>query len=292
MLKLEDYIVRAIDEKGTIRLLVASSTNIVEEARKTHNTSASATAALGRTLTASSIMGLMMKGDEDTLTLQIKGNGPLGKIVTVSNSLGKVKGYVDNPVADLPSKSKGKLDVGGVVGKDGILTVIRDLGLKEPYIGQSNLISGEIAEDLTYYFANSEQQPSVVSLGVLVDVDLSVKAAGGYILQLLPEVSGEDIDRIEKNIKKSKPISTMIDNGYTPEKIIDEVFGDFNMEILEKHHIYYECDCSKERVEKALVSLGKKEIEDIIKEDGGAEIVCHFCNKKYNFGEEELKSLF
>ncbi|HLR35522.1 MAG TPA: Hsp33 family molecular chaperone HslO, partial [Tissierellales bacterium] len=270
MLKLEDYIVRAIDEKGTIRLLVASSTNIVEEARKTHNTSASATAALGRTLTASSIMGLMMKGDEDTLTLQIKGNGPLGKIVTVSNSLGKVKGYVDNPVADLPSKSKGKLDVGGVVGKDGILTVIRDLGLKEPYIGQSNLISGEIAEDLTYYFANSEQQPSVVSLGVLVDVDLSVKAAGGYILQLLPEVSGEDIDRIEKNIKKSKPISTMIDNGYTPEKIIDEVFGDFNMEILEKHHIYYECDCSKERVEKALVSLGKKEIEDIIKEDGGA----------------------
>src|SRR5699024_8300595 len=155
-----------------------------------------------------------------------------------------------------------------------------------------NLISGEIAEDLTYYFANSEQQPSVVSLGVLVDVDLSVKAAGGYILQLLPEVSGEDIDRIEKNIKKSKPISTMIDNGYTPEKIIDEVFGDFNMEILEKHHIYYECDCSKERVEKALVSLGTKEIEDIIKEDGGAEIVCHFCNKKYNFGEEELKSLF
>lgn len=292
MFVLKDYIVRAIDEKGTMRLLVASSTNMVEKARKTHNTSASATAALGRTLTASSIMGLMMKGDEDTLTLQIKGDGPLGKIVTVANSKGKVKGYVDNPMADLPSKSKGKLDVGGVVGKNGILTVIKDIGLKEPYIGQSKLISGEIAEDLTYYFASSEQQPSVVNLGVLVDVDLSVKAAGGYILQLLPDVAEEDIDKIEKNIKKSQSISTMIDKGYTPEKIIDEVFGDFNMEILEKKHILFECDCSEERVEKALISLGEKEIDNIIKEDGSAEVVCHFCNKKYNFNEEKLKRLF
>lgn len=289
---MKDYIVRAIDEKGTMRLLVASSTNMVEDARKTHNTSASATAALGRTLTASSIMGLMMKGDQDTLTLQIKGDGPLGKIVTVANSKGKVKGYVDNPVADLPSRSKGKLDVGGVVGSNGILTVIKDFGLKEPYIGQSKLISGEIAEDITYYFANSEQQPSVVNLGVLVDVDLSVKASGGYILQLLPDVSEEDIDKIEKNIKKSQSMSTMIDRGYTPEKIIEEVFGDFNMEILEKIPIIFECDCSEKRVEKALISLGKKEIDDMIKEDGGAEVVCHFCNKKYNFTEEKLKRLF
>lgn len=288
---MKDYIVRAIDKKGIIRLLVASTTNMVEKARKIHNTSPTATAALGRTLTSASIMGIMMKNQNDSLTLQVKGDGPLGKIVAVSNSLGKVKGYVQNPAVDLPPKSKGKLNVGGAVGKNGKLTVIKDLGLKEPYMGQSNLVSGEIAEDLTYYFAYSEQQPSVVNLGVLVDVDLSVKASGGYILQLLPDASEADITKIENIVKNSLSISTLIDKGYMPEKIVEELFGAFDIEIFQKVPVEYKCDCSKERVERALVSLGKEELKSLIEEDEGAEVVCHFCNKKYNFGKDDLKSL-
>lgn len=288
---MKDYIIRGIDKKGTIRLFVASSTNLVEEARIIHNTSPTATAALGRALTAAAMMGIAMKGDRDSLTFKIKGDGPIGNIVTVANNKGQVKGYVDHPYKDMPSRADGKLDVGGLVGKNGQLAIIRDLGLKEPYIGRSNLISGEIAEDLVNYFYISEQQPSAINLGVLIDKDISVKAAGGYILQLLPNVEDEDIDRIEEILKQAKPISTLIDEGLTPEEVMEELFGGFEIEILDKKHIEYKCNCQRKKIEGILVSLGKKEIRDIIEEDGEAEIICHFCNEKYKFSKDDLEKL-
>ena len=288
---MKDYIIRGIDKKGNLRLFVASTTNLVEKARKIHNTSPTSTAALGRALTAAAMMGVTMKGEKDSLTFKIKGDGPIGNIVTVSNNKGEVKGYVDYPYADMPSRADGKLDVGAVVGKNGRLAVIRDLGLREPYSGQSNLVSGEIAEDLVHYFYISEQQPSAVNLGVLVDKDISVKAAGGYILQLLPGVEEEDIDRIEKILKNARPISTLIDEGLTPEEIMEELFGQFEMEILDKIYTEYKCNCHREKIEEVLVSLGKKDINDIIEEDGQAEIVCHFCNEKYNFSKDDLLRL-
>ena len=288
---MKDYIIRGIDKKGTLRLLVASSTNLVEEARRLHGASPTATAALGRALTAAVIMGITMKSEKDILTFKIKGNGPIGSIVTVANNKGEVKGYVDNPYADLPSRDDGKLDVGGLVGNKGQLAIIRDLGLREPYIGYSNLVSGEIADDLAHYFYLSEQQPSAINLGVLIDKDISVKAAGGYMLQLLPNIEDEDIDRIEKVINNAKPISTLIDEGLTPEEIMEELFGEFEMEVLEKRYINYECNCEREKIEGVLISLGEKEINDMIEEDGKAEVVCHFCNKKYNFSKEDLQNL-
>lgn len=288
---MKDYIVRAMDKKKTMRIFVALTTNLVEDARKIHNTSPVVTAALGRTLTACSIMGMMMKGEEESVSIQLKGDGPIGTVLAIGNSKGEVKGYVGNPEIYLPLKENGKLDVGGAVGKNGRIIVIKDIGLKDPYIGQSNIVSGEIAEDLTHYFAYSEQQPSAVNLGVLVDRDLSVKAAGGYILQLLPDVSDENIDILEEKISTAEPISTLIDKGLTPEAILQNIFGEFNVEILEKHDVVFKCNCSRERIEKALISLGKEEIEDIIKDEGKAEVVCHFCNKKYYFTKEDLKSL-
>lgn len=288
---MKDYVIRAIDEKGSIRIFIANTTNLVEEVRSIHKTMPTGTAALGRTLTAASIMGRMMKGDNDSISIQIRGDGPIGNVVASSNSKGEVRGYVGNPMVDLPLKNNGKLDVGRAIGRNGRVIVIKDFGLKEPYIGQSNIVSGEIAEDLTYYFAHSEQQPSAVNLGVLVDKDLSVKASGGYIVQLLPDASDEDIDILEESIKKSEPISTLIDKGFTPEDILKEVFGKFNMSILKKEEVEFKCNCSRDRIEKALKSLGEKEIKDIIEEDGKAEIVCHFCNKKYNFSKKDLESL-
>lgn len=288
---MKDYIIRGIDNKGTLRLFVASSTNIVEDARKIHNTSPTATAAFGRALTAAAMMGISMKGEENSLTFKIKGDGPIGNIVVVANNKGEVKGYVDYPEADVPSRSDNKLDVGKLVGKNGQLAVIMDLGLKEPYIGMSNLVSGEIAEDLVNYYYISEQQPSAINLGVLIDKDISVKAAGGYMLQLLPNVEEKDIDRIEDILNKAKPISTLIDEGLTPEEIMEELFGEFQMEILDKIYIEYKCNCEREKIEGVLLSLGKDEIKDIIKEDGKAEVVCHFCNKKYNFSKNELQKL-
>lgn len=288
---MKDYIIRGINKDKTIRLFVANSTNLVEKARRIHNTSPTATAALGRALTGAAIMGITMKGEKDSLTFKIKGDGPIGDIVTVANSKGEVKGYVDNPYADIPSKPDGKLNVGGLVGKNGQLVVIRDLGLREPYIGMANLVSGEIAEDLVNYFYVSEQQPSAINLGVLVDKDISVKAAGGYMLQLLPDVSEEDIDRIEEILSKAKPISTLIDEGLTPEEVMEELFGEFEMEILEKKFISFECNCKREKIESMLQSLGKEEIEDMIKKDGKAEVICHFCNSKYLFTEEDLHKL-
>lgn len=288
---MKDYLIRGMDKTGRIRVFVASTTNMVEEARKIHNTSPTATAALGRSLTASTLMGTMMKNEEDTLTFKIEGNGPGGTILVVAKNNGNIKGEIMHPEVDFPSREDGKLDVGRLVGNEGTITIIMDLGLKEPYVGLSNLVSGEIAEDLAHYYAYSEQQPSVVSLGVLVDKDISVRAAGGYIIQLLPGCSEEDIVAIEEALKNVKPVSALIDEGLSPEDILNIIFKDFEMQILEKKEIQYKCDCSKEKIREVIKSLGKKEIKDMIEEDHGAEVVCHFCNTKHIFDEKELEKI-
>ena len=291
MIILKDYLIRGIDKLGRLRIFVASTTNLVEEARKMHNTSPTATAALGRSLTAASMMGIMMKNDNDTLTIKINGGGPVGNILIVAKNKGRVKGYVDHPEVDVPPKSKGKLDVGALVGKEGMLTTIIDLGLKEPYIGQANLISGEIAEDLASFYLLSEQQPSAVSLGVLVNSDKTVLASGGYIIQLLPDILDEDITKIENALKTVQPVSTLIARGMTPEEIMYEILSDFDMHVLDKVDLAFDCDCSREKIENVLISLGKKEIEDIIEEDGKAEVVCQYCNKKYQFNKDDLNEI-
>jgi molecular chaperone Hsp33 len=288
---MNDYLIRGIDKLGRVRIFVAKTTNLVEEARKIHYTSPTATAALGRTLTAGAMMGAMMKNDRDLLTLKISGGGPVGKILVVANNQGHVKGDLDFPSADVPSRADGKLDVGRLVGNDGTVTVIMDLGMKEPYVGQSNLVSGEIAEDLANFYVTSQQTPTAVSLGVLVDTDTSCIAAGGYIIQLMPEISDEEITIIEDALTKIEPVSTMIDKGLTPEEIMEKLLEEFDMDILSKMELEYHCDCSREKIEKVIISLGRKEIEDIIEEDGKAEVVCHFCNTKYQFNKEELSNL-
>ncbi|WFA09891.1 Hsp33 family molecular chaperone HslO [Tissierella sp. Yu-01] len=288
---MKDYMVRGIDKLGKIRVFVARTTNLVEEARRIHNTSPTATAALGRTLTVAAIMGSMMKNEKDLLTLKISGDGPLGKIFVVANNRGHVKGEVDHPMADVPSRSDGKLDVGTLVGRNGSITTIMDLGLKDPYIGQSSIVSGEIAEDIANYYVVSEQVPSAVSLGVLVNKDITCKAAGGYIIQLMPGVTDEEISIIEDTLSKIDSMSTMIDKGLTPEEIVEKLLGSFEMEILDRLDLEYHCDCSREKIEKVIISLGKKEIQDIIEEDGQAEVVCHFCNTKYQFNKDELTKL-
>lgn len=286
---MKDYLIRAIDQSGSIRLFAATTTNLVEEAHRIHNTSPTVTAALGRTLTISAMMGKMMKNEQDLLTLKINGNGPAGTIVAVANNKGEVKGVVSNPKADLPTRNDGKLDVGGIVGDNGTLTVIMDLGMKEPYVGQTSLVTGEIAEDIANYYVISEQTPSVVSLGVLVDKDISCKAAGGFMIQVLPNTKEEDIAKIEKALENIEPVSTMIDKGMKPEDIMNKVLGEFEMEILEQSDLKYDCNCNREKIESVIRSLGRKEIEDIIEEDQQAEVVCHFCNTKYQFNEEQLK---
>ncbi len=285
---MKDYLIRSIDKLGRIRVFIASTTNMVETARKTHNTSPTATAALGRSLTIATLMSAMMKNEEDTLTLQISGNGPAGRILVVAKNNGYTKGEILYPEADVPSRTDGKLDVGLLIGNEGTVTTIMDLGLKEPYVGMSKLISGEIAEDIAHYYAYSEQQPTVVSLGVLVDRDITVKSAGGYIIQLLPGHTEEDIALIEEALSKIKPVSTLIEEGCKPEDILKIIFKDFEMDILEKKEVEYRCDCSKEKIQNVLKSLGKQAIKEMIEEDHGAEVLCHFCNKKYNFNEEEL----
>lgn len=288
---MKDYLIRGMDKLGRVRIFVAKTTNLVEESRRIHNTSPTATAALGRALTAGAIMGAMMKNESDLLTLKISGDGPVGKILVVANNKGYIKGDIDFPMADVPCRLDGKLDVGTLVGRNGTITAVMDLGLKEPYIGQSSLISGEIAEDLANFYMVSEQIPSAVSLGVLVDIDISCIAAGGYIMQLLPGISDEEITIIEKKLSKMEPISTMIDKGLTPEEIMKSLLDSFDMEILDKMDLEYHCDCSREKIEKVIISLGRREIEEIIKEDGQAEVVCHFCNTKYLFEKDELIKL-
>lgn len=285
------YILRGTSKNFGIRIFAADTTSMVEEARRLHNTSAVASAALGRTLTAASIMGIMMKGDNDKLTLSINGKGPLGTIVCVTDSKGTVKGYVSNPNVEIPLKKNGKLDVGEAVGINGLITVIKDLGMKEPYTGQYPLTNGEIAEDLTAYYAYSEQQPSAIALGVLVDVDYTIKAAGGFIVQLMPEAEDKDIDILERNIAGIKSVSHLIDEGKTPEDLINIILKDIDPVIYENIPVKYKCDCSRDRIEEALISIGKIELDTIINEDKQAEISCHFCNTVYQFNEEELISL-
>ena len=285
-----DYIVRATAADSQIRAFAATTKETVELARQYHNTSPVATAALGRLLTAGAMMGAMMKGEKDLLTLQVKGNGPLGGITVTADSAANVKGYVNNPEVLIHANEKGKLDVGGAVGA-GILNVIRDMGLKEPYVGQCELKTGEIGDDLTYYFATSEQVPTSVGLGVLMEKDNTVKQAGGFIIQLMPFTSDEVIDRLEAKLSNVKSVTALLDAGMTPEQILEELLGEFGVEINEKIPTGYQCDCSRERLEKALISLGKKELEDMIHDGETIEVGCQFCNKKYPVTVEELKSL-
>lgn len=289
---MKDYLIRAMDETGNIRMFVATTSQLVEEARQKHNTSATATAALGRALTATCIMSSMMKNENDKMSLKIEGGGPLGRIITSGNYRGEVKGYVDNPGADLESReSDGKLDVGGLVGREGNLSVTMDQGLKDPYVGSSKLVTGEIAEDIAAYYAISEQQPSAVGLGVLIERDLSVKAAGGFIIQLLPGVTEEEISLIEASLKKIKPISIYIEMGLSPEEIMEEVLPEFKMKLMGRTDLAFSCDCSMDRVEGAIKILVREEIQAMIDEDEGAEVVCHFCNKKYQLSREKLEKI-
>ena len=287
---MEDYIIRATAADGAIRAFAVTSKNTVETARSLHNTSPVATAALGRLLSAAAMMGIMLKGEKDLLTLQIRGDGPLQGIVVSADSEANVKGYVFNPYVEVPHKYEGKLDVSKAIG-NGNISVIKDIGLKEPYCGQIELVSGEIAEDLTYYFAKSEQTPSAVGLGVLIDRDTTVMASGGFIIQLMPDADDEIAEKLEEKINRTPYVTTLLDMGYTPEDILKLILGDFNLEINEKKEMRFYCNCSRSRVEKALISLGKDELTKIIEEDKKAQLHCHFCNKEYNFNEDELREI-
>jgi len=285
-----DYIVRATAADGQIRAFAATTRETVETARQDHNTSPVATAALGRLLTAGAMMGVMMKGDKDLLTLRIHAGGPLNGITVTADSKGNVKGYVGNPDVVIPANKKGKLDVAGAVGV-GFMDVIKDLGLKEPYVGQCVLQTSEIAEDLTYYFATSEQVPSSVGLGVLMNKDNTVRQAGGFIIQLLPDATDEMIEKLEKKLATLPYVSDLLDMGKTPEDILQMILGDMELKIMDTVPTEFYCNCTRERVEKALISIGREELEKIIREDKKANLHCHFCGKEYDFTEEELKKL-
>ncbi len=285
-----DYILRATAGDGSVRVFIANTKETVQQAFLHHKTSPVMSAALGRALTAVSIMGIMLKSDDDLVTIKINGNG-LGKgLVVTGDNKGSVKGYPLNPVVDIPLKPNGKLDVQNALG-EGSLTVIKDMGLKEPYVGQIPLVSGEIAEDLTYYFAKSEQTPSAVSLGVLVDRDYSIKQAGGFIIQVMPDADEDIINSLENKLSTIKPFTTLLEEGNTIEDILNILLGNFGVNILDKIPVKFYCNCSRERVEKALISIGKHELETIIKEDKKATLHCHFCNKDYDFNEDDLKTL-
>ena len=287
---MSDYIVRAIAANDQIRAFAAVTTETVETARQDHNTSPVATAALGRLLTAGAMMGTMMKGEKDILTLQIKAGGPLEGITVTADSKGRVKGYVGKPNVCIPANSKGKLDVAGAVGI-GFMNVIKDMGLKEPYVGQVALQTSEIAEDLTYYFATSEQVPSAVGLGVLMNKDNTVRQAGGFIVQLMPFAEESTIAKLEENVQKITSVTNLLEEGHTPESLLDKVLEGFDVEINEKIPTKFYCNCSRERVEKALISIGRKELNEMIQEGKPIELNCHFCNHNYEFTVEELKEI-
>ena len=287
---MNDYIIRATAANDQIRAFAAVTTEMVETAREHHNTSPVATAALGRLLTAGAMMGSMMKGEKDVLTLQIKAGGPLQGITVTADSQGNVKGYVGNPDVCIPANSKGKLDVAGAVGP-GFLTVIKDMGLKEPYSGQVMLQTCEIAEDLTYYFATSEQVPSAVGLGVLMNKNNTVRQAGGFIVQLMPFAEEEVISRLEQNVQKINSVTNLLEEGHTPESLLEKVLEGFDVQINEKMDTRFRCNCSKERVAKAWISIGRKELNEMIQEGTPNEMNCHFCNTNYNFTVEELKEI-
>lgn len=283
-------LVRCISNDGTLTIMAADTTDMVNEAQQIHATSAVTSAALGRLLTAACFMGVVLKGEEDSITLRINGGGPAGSVIAVADSRGNTRGYVANPVVNIPRNKNGKLDVGGAVGKDGNLTVMKDNGLNEPYIGQVPIFSGEIAEDVTSYYAVSEQTPTVCALGVLVKPDLSIKAAGGFIIQLLPTAAEDAIDAVERCISGIEPVTTMLSNGMTPEEICRKVLPAFELEVLDTAEPAYVCNCSAQRVIKALISIGMEELESMAL-DEQTEVCCHFCSKRYLFTSEEIKKI-
>ena len=287
---MKDYLVRATAADAQIRAFAATTRQMVETARQKHDTSPVVTAALGRLLTAGSMMGSMLKGEEDLLTLQVTGDGPMGGMTVTADSKGHVKGYANEPQVILPANSQGKLDVGGAVGS-GILRVIQDSGLKDPYVGQTVLQTGEIAEDLTYYFATSEQVPSSVGLGVLMERDNTVRQAGGFIVQLMPFAEEETISRLEQNLGKIRSVTSMLDEGLTPAELLGLVLEGMDIQFRDTCEVEFSCSCSKERVEKALISIGREEIDKMIADGEPIEVKCHFCNKGYQFSVQELEEI-
>lgn len=284
---MNDYMIRATAADGQIRAFATTTKEMVETAKNAHNTSPIATAALGRLMTAAAMMGSDLKGEGELLTLRIEGDGPIGGLLVTADGKGDVKGYAFNPDVMLPPNAQGKLDVGGSLGL-GVLSVIKDIGLKEPYVGQTQLVTGEIAEDLTYYFATSEQVPSSVALGVLMNKDNTVRQAGGFIIQLLPGASDEIIDKLEAKLSGISSITALLNAGKTLEEILTDILGEFGLEILSKMPVQFRCDCDRSRVEKAIISIGRKEIQDMIDEGKEIEVNCQFCNKHYKFSVDEL----
>lgn len=287
---MKDYILRATAEQEHIRAFAIRSNEMVEYARQRHNSSPVVTAALGRLLSAGAMMGVMMKGDKDVLTITMKGDGPIGSLTVTADSHGNVKGYADNPVVIIPANYAGKLDVGAAIGY-GELTVIKDLGLKEPYVSQVPLGTSEVAEDLTYYFAKSEQTPSAVALGVLMSPDNTVEQAGGFIIQMMPGAGDETIERLEKKLSEVRPVTDMMSEGMGPEEILKELLGDFDLVINEKLDTQFVCNCSKEHVARALISMGKEELQHIIDDGEPITVNCHFCNTDYTYSVDEIKEL-
>lgn len=284
-------ILRAVDETKTFKIFIANTSEMVEEMRKIHNTSHTASAALGRLTTLTSILAIDLKNENDSITLKMKGNGPGGSLIAVGYGNGTVKSYVDNPEVELPLKESGKLDVGGYVGNEGQVALIRDYGLKEPYTGVSNIVSGEVAEDFAYYFYTSEQTPTVLSLGVFVDYTSHVNYAGGIFLQAMPDVGDGVLTKVEKIVDTLPSITDILKKGFDNEEILKEYFSDLNPEIVGENEVRYECNCSREKIEEALISVKKDELNEMIEEDGKIEVVCHFCNKKYLFNKEDIDNL-
>ncbi len=284
-------LIRCITSDGAVIASAVDTTDVVAAAEQIHSTSAVVTAALGRLLTAASMMGNMLKNKDDSVTLRIAGNGPTGSVIAVSDAQGNVRGYAANPVVEIPLNQKGKLDVSGAVGKEGTLYVLKDIGLKEPYNGSVPLVSGEIAEDITAYYAISEQIPTVCALGVLVNPDLTVKAAGGYIIQMMPFATDEEIKKVEDGIKDMRPISTMLSEGMSLEEIVKTALKYYEVEVLDETNVSYKCNCSRERVEKALISMGEKDLLEMAAEQQTTNIECHFCDKNYTFSAHEIRQL-
>lgn len=288
--RMKDYMVRATAADGQILAFAAVTANAVEEARRRHNTSPVVSAALGRTMTAAAMMGWQLKGDKHTLTLQIDGNGPIEKIVVVTNNRGEVKGYVHNPDVELPLNARGKLDVAKAVGI-GVMNIVKDLGLKEPYTGQTHLITSEIAEDLAYYFTASEQVPSAVALGVLVNKDATIWTSGGFILQMMPGASDETAEKLQEIVSNFMPVTEYFAMEHTPEELLDVLLSDFGYSILDKSEIKFQCDCDRDRVTRALISIGEEELQEMIDAGETIEMTCHYCNEKYLFTVDEMKEL-
>lgn len=285
---MKDTLIIGTAAEGSVRFIAASTTNLVNEAVKIHGCSATAAAALGRMLTSGAMMATMFKNEKDVLTLQINGGGPAGSIVVTAYPDGRVKGYISNPHVDLPQNSQGKLDVGGAIGTNGMLTIIKDIGLKEPYVGQIPIVTGEIGDDLTYYFTQSEQTPTAVGVGVLVNNDLSVKVAGGFIIQMMPGASDLVADLVTYRLQEMKSITSQLDNGKDIEAVMKDLFEDMSIKIMQYKEPYFKCDCSREKVEKALISIGKKDLEEIYAEGTTEEIRCNFCNQSYHFNKEDI----